>query len=217
MKEIEEKTITFRFASIENLKEVINIKAIIKDEKFDKWFNYNYKISDKEKNILENLIKKNRLNLSLYSEQKLAIKFIAPILNEVDFNFKDIKDWYGEEINCKLNGFLLKGKPDLMIATGISFPKKPYFFLQEYKRSINPKGNPEYQVLAGMLVAMQLNKKNKIYGGFVIGRIWQFIILEKLENGNYEYFVSYAFDSLKFQDLKQIYINLQAVKFLFCK
>ncbi len=68
-----------------------------------------------------------------------------------------------------------------------------------------------------MLAAMTLNNTNTIRGGYIIGRLWNFITLEKLENGNYEYFVSNGFDCLKFIDLKQIYINLQAVKFLYCK
>ena len=52
-----------------------------------------------------------------------------------------------------------------------------------------------------------------IRGAYVIGRNWNFVILEKLENGNYEYFVSKTFDCLNFDSLKQIYINLQAVKY----
>ena len=68
-----------------------------------------------------------------------------------------------------------------------------------------------------MLVAMTLNNTKIIRGNFIVGRVWSFIILEKLENDNYEYYVSKPFDCLNFDDLKQIYINLQAVKFLYCK
>ncbi len=120
-------------------------------------------------------------------------------------------------MRCKLNNYFLNGEPDFVVATGIEEPKTPYFFLQEYKKSVNPTGNPEFQVLATMLTAMTLNNTNEIKGGFIIGRTWTFIILEKLENDNYEYFVSDGFDCLRFSDLKQIYINLQAVKFLYCK
>ncbi len=212
-----EKIIKFRDATIDKLMEVVNIRPVVNDEKFEKWFNYNYQISENEKKFFLNLIKKNRLYLSYYNEQKLSIKFIGPILNEVDFHFRDIFDWYGEEISCEINGFLLKGKPDFIIAKGIEKPKNPFFFLQEYKKSLNATGNPENQVLAAMLAAINLNNSNKIIGSFVIGRLWQFIILEKDKNNNYEYFVSNILDSLKFVDLKQIYINLQAVKFLFYK
>ncbi|OQX97436.1 MAG: hypothetical protein B6I24_08820 [Bacteroidetes bacterium 4572_128] len=212
-----EKIITFRNASIESLMKIVNIKKLINYSKFNEWFSFNYKISKEEENFIKKHIELNELYLPFYNEQKLSIRFIGPILNKINFNFDNILDWYGSEISCKLNGFLLKGKPDFIVAGGISFPEKPYFFMQEYKKSITPKENPEYSLLAEMLCAIVLNKTNKIIASFVIGQYWKFVILEKLENGNYEYFVSYSFDSLKIKDLEQIYKNLQAVKFLYCK
>ncbi len=212
-----DKIINFSFASLRKLMEVVKIKKIKNHSKFDEWFSYNYKINEDESEFLEKLVNRHELDLSSYSEQKLTIRFIAPILNRIDFHFDDVKDWYSSEISCKLNGFLLKGKPYLIVAKGIDFPEKPYFFLQEYKKSVNPYGNPEYQVLAEMLAAITLNKSNKIYGSFVIGQYWKFVILEKLENGSYEYFISHSFDALKFSEIKKIYINLQKIKFLFCR
>ncbi len=218
MKEIKgENIIVFRNCTLKKLMQVVNIKKLKKHSKFYEWFSYDYKISEKEKDFFLELIDIHELHLSSYSEQKLSIRFIGAILNQINFHYENVKDWYGSEISCELNGFILKGKPDLIVATGIDEVEEPYFFIQEYKKSINPSGNPEYQLIAGMITAMELNKKNKIYGSFIVGRIWQFVILEKLENGNYEYFVSYTFDSLRFQDLKQIYKNLQGVKFLYCK
>ncbi len=212
-----EKKLSFRKATIEKLMEIVDIKRIPAKNKFNKWFDYKYKLSEDETIFLENLIEENELFLTLYNEQTLTVKFIGLILNKVKFSNKGIKDWYGYNMRCKLNNYILNGEPDFTVATGISIPKIPYFFLQEYKKSVNPTGNPEFQVLATMLTAMTLNNTNEIKGGFIIGRTWTFIILEKLENDNYEYFVSDGFDCLRFSDLKQIYINLQAVKFLYCK
>ena len=52
---------------------------------------------------------------------------------------------------------------------------------------------------------------------YIIGKAWNFVILEKQLNGQYEYYVSKIFDSTWLDDLKQIYIDLQAVKYLYCK
>ena len=212
-----EKNLSFGNSTIEKLMEIVDIERVSNKNKFNKWFDYKYKLSENENNFLENLIEENELFLTFYNEQNLTTKFIAPILNKIKFQNKYIKDWYGYKIKCKLNGYSLSGEPDFSIATGISVPKTPYFFLQEYKRSINPKGNPEFQVLAAMLTATTLNNTNEIKGGYIIGELWKFIVLKKLENEKYEYFVSDGFDCLKLNDLKQIYINLQAVKFLYCK
>ena len=162
------------------------------------------------------MINRHELFLPAYNEEQLKIKFIAPVLNRVDFFFDDIKDWYEYSLSATVNNTLLKGQPDFMLAKGERTPTMPYFFIQEFKptRSL---GDPKDQLLAELLAAMQINKKSAIHGAFIIGQYWKYLLLEKLETGNYEYFVSKSFDCLNFKDLKQIYINLQAVKILFCK
>ena len=213
----DDKTITFRFATLKKLMQVVEIEEIVNYDKFKNWFNYKYDISEQETSFFSELIKTHIIYLSSYNEISLTIKFIGPILNKVKFITKKFKDWYGYKMESKLNNYTLKGEPDLIIATGIDEPEIPYFFLQEYKKTINSTGNPKYQVLAEMLAAISLNKSNIIRGSYIIGQYWKFIILEKLENGSYEYFISESFDSLKLKDLIQIYINLQAVKALYCK
>ncbi len=51
-----------------------------------------------------------------------------------------------------------------------------------------------------------------IKGAYIIGAIWNFVILEKLAEDKYQYFVSQNFDSTKIDDLKGIYKNLMFVK-----
>ncbi|TAG40164.1 MAG: hypothetical protein EAZ31_08635, partial [Cytophagia bacterium] len=92
----------------------------------------------------------------------------------------------------------------------------PYFFIQEFKPSI-PDKDPEVQLLAEMLVTIEKNKTNILRGGYIIGQIWKFVILEKIGENQYQYFVSKIFDSLDLEDLTQIYIILQAVKHKYCK
>jgi hypothetical protein len=66
-----------------------------------------------------------------------------------------------------------------MIATGIRNPQIPYFCFHEYKRSIENQGTPDAQVLAAMLVAKEQNQnKLPIYGLFVVGLFWNFMVLK---------------------------------------
>jgi hypothetical protein len=68
---------------------------------------------------------------------------------------------------------------DGMIATGIRNPQIPYFCFHEYKRSIENQGSPDAQVLAAMLVAREQNQnKLPIYGLFVVGLFWNFMVLK---------------------------------------
>ncbi len=67
-----------------------------------------------------------------------------------------------------------------------------------------------------MAVAIELNKKKLIRGVYNIGKAWTFVILEKLSEGKYKYYESKSLDSSDLAHLKQIFINLQAVKHKYC-
>jgi len=68
-----------------------------------------------------------------------------------------------------------------------------------------------------MLVAITLTQTDIMRGAYIIGRNWIFVILKRESNGTrYPYFLSKQFDSLEIEHLKQIYVNLQAVKYLYC-
>jgi hypothetical protein len=71
--------------------------------------------------------------------------------------------------------------------------------------------------LAELLVATEKNKTNIMRGCYIIGRSWFFVILEKIIENQFEYVVSKSFDSLDLEDLKQIYVVLQAVKHKYCR
>jgi hypothetical protein len=115
-----------------------------------------------------------------------------------------------------VNGVEIEGFVDIMIATGTKSPRRPYFFIQEFKPSI-PDRDPEVQLLAEMLVTIEKNKTTIMRGGYIIGQLWKFVIVEKIAENNFEYFVSKSFDSLDLPDLKQIYVILQAVKHKYCR
>jgi len=185
---------------------------------FEEWFSYPHQISEKEEHELARLMNRVAPYLSAYQEEDLKIKFIAPLFYMVDFIFDGIQDWYDQKLEFTYEnlGIKLSGFPDLMVAQGDDYPEKPYFFLQEFKPT-KPTQDPEYQLLAEMLVALKINKNQQIQGAYVIGRNWYFTWLRKLENNQYQYFISDQFDCLNLQNLKQIYINLQAVKHLYCQ
>ena len=49
-------------------------------------------------------------------------------------------------------------------------------------------------------------------GAYIVGAIWNFVILEKVGVDKYQYYVSQNFDSTKIEDLKAIYKNLVFIK-----
>ncbi len=66
-----------------------------------------------------------------------------------------------------------------MFTQGIDSPQIPYFFFHKYKRETYPNGKPQPQLLGAMLAAQELNNNQKpVYGIYVKGMDWRFIILK---------------------------------------
>ncbi len=94
-----------------------------------------------------------------------------------------------------------------MVASGEDTPKKPYFFIHEYKPSRKSE-DPLGQLLAAMVAAQTHNAdKSPVLGCFVIGALWQFVVLEEKT-----YCVSRTYDANQMDDLLGIYSALCEAK-----
>ncbi len=213
---METKTYSFSNIKFSDLEEIVQIKGKINDDKFREWFEHWVETSEDDKAFFMRLIGKNRLLLPSYSEEKLKMRFLALILDKVDFSTDTMQDWYDAALAGFVNGVEIKGFTDFMVATGSKSPHKPYFFIQEFKPTQADK-DVEDQLLAEMLVAIELNQTTMIRGAYIIGQNWRFVIVEKINNTKFEYFVSKQFDSLDIMDLLQIYANLMTVKLKYCQ
>lgn len=172
-------------------------------------------ISEDIRDKFINLIAENEMELDRYLEEELKMLFIAPILNSISFKCNGVKLWLERELCLERDNLSIYGKTDFMLAKGWMKPEKPLFFIQEYKKSI-PNGDPKWQLLAEMLVALeQSDDKDEILGSYIFGRYWYFIKLSKIDN-RYIFSTSESYDSLKIYDLEVIYKNLQAIKQLYC-
>ena len=102
-----------------------------------------------------------------------------------------------------MQGISLGGRTDEIIASGYRDPKTPFFAVNEYKKETDPDGDPAGQALAAMLVGHELNLQKgvdlPVYGCYIRGRNWFFMVLE----GN-TYAISQAFDSTDIEDAYQI-------------
>jgi len=196
-----------------DLKSLVVIKRDISSENiFDKWFNSNIKIEEDDISFLLALLKKEKNYLTLYKEENLKVKFITPILNQINFSInQDIRDFYNEKLIYNCEKFIFTGDVDFVLAKGLEESEKPYFFIQEFKKG-KENSDPEPQLLAELIAGVELNSWQTIRGAYIIGAIWNFVILERLEKHKYIYYVSQNFDSTKIDDLKAIYKNLLFVK-----
>lgn len=205
---------TFHYSSItlNELEEIFDIEKVQDRTIFNEWFNQKYEFLSTENMFLEKLISKNAIHINDYTELELISKFIAPILNQVDFEIKEkqIRDWYEASLKYETEHFSFNGRCDFVVAKGYDKPINPYFFIQEFKQS--SASFPEYQLLAELIVATLINDSRQIKGAFVIGSMWVFMVLKKLDGNKYQYSLSKKYDAIELAELKDIYNFLQNIK-----
>ena len=142
-----------------------------------------------------------------WNEDELKFQFIAQVVVLAQLRGKTYNTFSQRGLSSVVNGILLQGRPEVMIATGQEDPKKPYFFIHEYKPT-KQTGDPLGQVLSAMLAAQARNADEKpIFGCFVIGNTWQFLVLD-----SNTYTLSRSYDANQDSDLHGIYSALCQTK-----
>ncbi|MFN4254612.1 MAG: hypothetical protein ACK4Q5_06370 [Saprospiraceae bacterium] len=158
-----------------------------------------------------NLLRYQRIlaeNADAWNEQELAMNFIGPVLAMVEFgHFGRYRLFAERPLSGIVNGEEMSGAPDGLVARGWWEPKLPYFCFHEYKKEVDSSGDPAAQCLAPMLVAREMNEdKRPIYGCYVVGRSWRFMVLE-----HNQYAISKPFSAAD-EDLFDIFRALKSLK-----
>ncbi|MCK4493502.1 MAG: hypothetical protein KAU26_05570, partial [Methylococcales bacterium] len=151
---------TYYFSKIRDadLESLVDIEKNLDKEIFKPWFDANLTIDDTTKTLFMDLIQDNEPLIDSYSEEDLKVNFLIPILNKVHFkSFKNkFRDFYEHSLKYETADFIFRGATDFMVSLGLANSKKPYFFIQEFKRS-EEYGNPRPQLLAELISAVELN------------------------------------------------------------
>ena len=205
---------TYSFSQIrfDDLKNLVDIKRKFDKSIFDTWFNNETVLDDKTVLFLEELLNREENYIKIYDEKNLITYFIAPIINEINFKvLGEIRGFYDGAIIYEHENFIFNGKADFVVSKGFYTLEKPLFFIQEFKKGLETT-NPEPQLLAELISAVELNSWSEIKGAYIIGEDWNFVILKKIEKDRYEFSISKTFNSTNIEDLKEIYKNLLFVK-----
>lgn len=175
---------TFRQCSLSDMDDVFGLRKTFSSPTLDRWLQARPTLSEDEKIVLTSFQKLLLLNSDAWNEQELALHFIGPVFGLAYFTEPYRFNFFAERkigaIVPTVEGEVeLSGEPDGIIATGYRNPKIPMFAFTEYKRELNPDGDPVGQTLAAMLVGQVLNKQpNPIYGCYVVGHNWRFLLLK---------------------------------------
>lgn len=207
---------TFRDWTREKLKERFGLKRVHNHATLLEWFEKAtpIEVDAYEEETLRRWREQMLLYVDYWSEDELKMKFIGNIITLVNYDTEELSAFANRALEGTVDGEYLSGNPDFMVARGKQEVKSPFFCLHEYKKELdNNSPDPAGQCLAAMLVAQHKNLDTPqmvgrpLYGSYVIGRNWFFIILD----GN-EYSISDAFVSTHQDDLIKVLKMLKVCK-----
>jgi hypothetical protein len=177
----------------------------------DEWLDTTGILTATEQELLTEICRDMKLVGRDWNEEELKMNFVAIIFFVAKLNVpKKIQVFYERKLSGVVEGIPISVKVDGMVATptNANRPKIPYFFLQEFKRSLGDDHDPEGQMLSAMLLAQDLNNDNKpMYGCWLQGKFWNFTTLI-----GRDYCVSKTYDATDMEDLHQIVFILRKLK-----
>jgi hypothetical protein len=199
---------SFKDCNLKFLEKTFGIEQVDTLPDLDSWLAMPNEPSAFEEESLLHLRKVLTFNIHDWNEYELDSHFIGPIFTLVDFSTKKFNHYSQRFLQGQVGDYQLSGKPDGIVSAGRREPETPFFAFQEYKKELDPNGDPAGQALAAMLVGQSLNDdvSKPIYGCYVNGRDWYFMVLI-----GKEYSISQDFSATT-NDIFKIFATLKALK-----
>jgi hypothetical protein len=198
--------------TIAEVEDTFHINSQKHYEHLTQWLNETATLTPVEENLLTGFRDKLQDHVWDWNEWELKGKFIFPLLLAVNFDEEPYQSFMEREISVEIDNDTLSGIVDFFVASGKRYPKHPYFFIHEFKKEHESSGDPLGQLLITMVAAQKLNNDlNPIYGCYVMGRLWFFVVLEGLD-----YSTSLAYDATK-DEIKDIFSILKKTKGMISK
>jgi len=199
----------FRDWTTQVLMEKFGLQQVLVCKKLEDWLNTSVKIDENKHQLLKELRENAIINVPYWNEDERKFNLIYPLIQMAEIKSKTYNIFLERTIAATFNNeYRLSGKPDLIVASGIFEPKNPYFFFHEYKKEKGSADDPIGQLLSAMMVGQKLNDNQKpVYGAYVVGRNWFFVVLE-----GKNYCISNNFSVTQKDELEGIYRNLVGIK-----
>jgi hypothetical protein len=174
---------SFKDCTLKFLEKTFDLEEVDSLPSLSDWLNTEMPLSDFEKQSLLHLRQVLDFNVHDWNEYELDSHFIGPVFTLVNFSSKKFNHYSQRFIKGIVGDYELSGKPDGIVSAGRREPETPYFAFQEYKKELDPDGDPAGQVLAAMLVGQSFNDNPQIpiYGCYINGGIWCFLVLSGKE------------------------------------
>ena len=174
----------------------------------DEWLTVQNDLDAVDIQLLEKRRQKLLRSMSGWNEETLKMKFIAFILDMVEYDTDEFEGTFDAEVKGIVQGKHLSVVADYALSKATyGFKEQPYFYFHEYKPR-KRANDPFAQVLLAMLVTQEkYEHKKRLYGCAVIGELWYFMVLD-----DKTYSISTGFVSTNSNDLQSILLILRKFK-----
>jgi hypothetical protein len=194
--------------TVAEFEDFFQIRPVENQETLSQWLTATIPVSDQDRQRLIELCHKLRRHVHDWNEEELKMQFISLLLELVDYDQEAYQVFFERQMSVMIERQRLWGVVDCLIASGKRVPKRPFFCLHEYKPERHTSNDPLGQTLVAMLTAQRLNDNQRpMYGAYVVGRLWYFLVLEEPVYG-----LSLAYDATKEAELIRIFMALQYIK-----
>ena len=194
--ETQDLEITFRLKKVKNMPLLNN------------WLDSNSTFDDSARQRIEELKNSIADFADYWNEDELKMQAISLMLDIANFRHHQYTIFSQRTLSATVDGIEIGGRVDFMLASGYQKPIKPYFFIHEYKQETKKgSSDPKAQLLSELVAAQHKNdNKFPLYGCYVVGRYWFFVVLS-----GKEYSVSNSFNASE-QAIYKIISMLRQVK-----
>ena len=194
--------------TIDEVEDYFKLAPIDEHSLLNQWLNNDCAVSSAEDHRLAELCERLRVHIHDWNEEELKMSFISFLLELVNYHHPEYQAFFERPLSVNIGKERLSGILDCVIAAGRRVPKRPVFCLHEYKPEKHASNDPLGQVLVAMVAAQLFNHDdNPMYGAYVVGRLWYFLVLTPPNYG-----LSLAFDATKMPELRDVFKLLRFIK-----
>jgi hypothetical protein len=182
MANLKEKFKPFRKWNTDDVEETFHLRQMQSVPALERWLSANEPLTEHEQQRLSHLRQRLADNVDSWNEEELKLKFIAHLLELIDYDMNGCKTFADRTVSAEFDGKTLSGTVDVLIARGNRIPKAPLLCIHEYKKERGSSDDPLGQVLVAMVVAQRINSvvtgSKPVYGAYTVGRLWFLVVLE---------------------------------------
>lgn len=200
----------FRDWTLAKIDTVFGLEQIEQMPELDAWLSFAHTHTDYQKQLLKDLQETIELGIDGWNEAEIRNKLINPLIVFTKIDNRKFCYFLNRSLSHTLGNYELTGIVDGMIASGFREPDHPFFCLNEYKKEHDNAGDPAGQALIAMMVAQEYtNNDHPIYGCYVVGRYWYFMVLK-----DQKYAISNTYVATHDSEILDIFRIMLGLKFI---